>query len=196
MEVNVNTKDNSRSKHTKQVIQSVFLSVLESKEISKITVQEICRLADINRSTFYSHYLDVRDLFGQIEEVMTQSIAKVFYDFEKEEHKPFNYNRYVELLYYIQKNRSFYQIYLNDPSGKNSINIHMTESGRKLLEEKDFYEGAAQRNVMEYRLEYYRAGLNAIIRRWLNLGCPETPEELAAIITQDNNLNLSFAPSE
>lgn len=50
---------NRSSAKTKRIIKSVFAEMLsEYKEISRISVSELCRRADISRSTFYSHYDD------------------------------------------------------------------------------------------------------------------------------------------
>lgn len=57
-----------RVKYTKKAIKDTFLNLLKEKEISKITVSEICKLSDINRATFYRYYLDVYDLLEKIEQ--------------------------------------------------------------------------------------------------------------------------------
>ncbi len=50
---------NRSSAKTKRLIKSVFAEMLsEYKEISRISVSELCERADISRSTFYSHYDD------------------------------------------------------------------------------------------------------------------------------------------
>ena len=57
-----------RTKFTQKVIKDTFLDLLETKDIKKITVSEICEKADINRATFYRYYLDVYDLLDKIQE--------------------------------------------------------------------------------------------------------------------------------
>lgn len=50
---------NRSSLKTKRLIKSVFAEMLsEYKEISRISVRELCERADISRSTFYAHYDD------------------------------------------------------------------------------------------------------------------------------------------
>ena len=51
-----------RVKYTKKVIKDTFIDLLSEKDINKVTVSEICKIADINRATFYRYYLDVFDL--------------------------------------------------------------------------------------------------------------------------------------
>ena len=61
-----------RIKYTKKTIKDTFISLLSEKDIKKITVSEICKLADINRATFNSYYLDVNDLLDKIQEEYNQ----------------------------------------------------------------------------------------------------------------------------
>ena len=57
-----------RVKYTKKVIKDTFLSLLEDKDISNISVKELCDIADVNRGTFYRYYEDIYDLLKKIEE--------------------------------------------------------------------------------------------------------------------------------
>ena len=51
-----------RIEKTKLLIKNTFLDLIKTKNIDKITVKAICDSANINRGTFYYHYLDVADL--------------------------------------------------------------------------------------------------------------------------------------
>lgn len=51
-----------RKRYTRKVLKESLISLLKDKPISSVTVKEICELADINRSTFYTHYNDQFDL--------------------------------------------------------------------------------------------------------------------------------------
>ena len=66
-------KDDRRVRYTKMVLKDSFISLLEKKDISQITVKEICENADINRATFYSHYTDVYDLLKKIESELLEN---------------------------------------------------------------------------------------------------------------------------
>lgn len=75
-----------RTKYSLQVIRSALFELLETKELKNITVTDICRLADVNRGTFYKYYDDVFDLFHKIElsivdktcEVINQNCLEYF----------------------------------------------------------------------------------------------------------------------
>lgn len=58
---------NASSVKTRNLIRDTFAELLyEKKNINKITVTELVQRADINRSTFYSHYDDVRHVAEDI----------------------------------------------------------------------------------------------------------------------------------
>ena len=60
-------KTDRRTLKTKKAICNAMMDLLTQKELHKVTVQEITDIADINRATFYKHYLDVYDLYDQLE---------------------------------------------------------------------------------------------------------------------------------
>lgn len=45
-------KVDRRIKYTKMVLEESFIRLLEKKDISQISIKEICENADINRATF------------------------------------------------------------------------------------------------------------------------------------------------
>lgn len=70
-----------RIEKTKQSICAAFIELRSSKALERITVKELCGLARINKSTFYSHYMDIYDLSEQIEnEIISDVIAGISID--------------------------------------------------------------------------------------------------------------------
>lgn len=75
---------------TKKDIIEAFWTLYQVKDISKISVKELCEIAGYHRTTFYDHFTDVYDVLNQLErsllppfessfEVLSQSIE--FSDF-------------------------------------------------------------------------------------------------------------------
>lgn len=71
-------KTDRRTKYTKQLIKDTLLELLNKKPYSKIAVTEICRLADINRGTFYLHYYDLDDVVEEMLHDMLADTSDVF----------------------------------------------------------------------------------------------------------------------
>lgn len=67
---------NSSAKKSQSLIRNTFAMLIsEKKELSKITVSELVKRANINRSTFYSHY---DDIYGVAEEYENELIDNFF----------------------------------------------------------------------------------------------------------------------
>lgn len=70
-------KEDRRIRYTKQVIKETFLKMLERNSFSKITVTELCRMAEINRGTFYLHYYDMNDVLDDVFNDMLSDTSSV-----------------------------------------------------------------------------------------------------------------------
>ena len=56
-----------RKTQTKAIIKNVFTQLLIEKGFNSLTVSDITRMSNINRGTFYLHYVDKYDLLEQLE---------------------------------------------------------------------------------------------------------------------------------
>ncbi len=168
----MNIKNNKRRQATREKIEAIFVDLLQKKEITQITVSDICKKADINRSTFYSNYEDIYQLADKIKEAL-----------EKEVNDLYNGNtanavglNYLSLFQHIKENQLFYKTYFKlGYDTKYPIDINqLNEKSRK-------YFG----DYLEYHVEFHKAGLNTIIKKWLSGGCVEDPEEMVKIIKKE-----------
>ncbi|WP_455675365.1 TetR/AcrR family transcriptional regulator [Pradoshia sp.] len=70
-------KQDPRNQRTRQNIMNGFMRLIKQKEFSDITIADITKEAEINRSTFYYHFMDKYDLIDTIQrEVLTKEIFK------------------------------------------------------------------------------------------------------------------------
>lgn len=70
-----NTKKDRRSLYTEKVIKEAFITLLDQKPLEKTSISEICRLADINKSTFYLHYQNEHDILKEFEDELVKEFA-------------------------------------------------------------------------------------------------------------------------
>ncbi len=67
-----------RTRYTKMVICDALLTLMEQKPFGKISVTEVCKKADINRGTFYLHYLDLEDVLDQLlQEILEKTTGTI-----------------------------------------------------------------------------------------------------------------------
>lgn len=63
---------------TRAVIKKTLIEIMSEKEISKITVSELCEKAKINRKTFYRHYSEIADVTAELENETFEEISESF----------------------------------------------------------------------------------------------------------------------
>ncbi|MGT2754332.1 TetR/AcrR family transcriptional regulator [Streptococcus ovis] len=59
-------KQDLRFEKTEKALQEAFLNLLQTKELSKISVKELCELAQVSRNAFYQHYETKEHLYDNI----------------------------------------------------------------------------------------------------------------------------------
>ena len=67
---------------SKKMIKEAFFGLLKEKDYNKITVTDIVNKADLNRSTFYAHYLDVRAITEEFENEVIEKMMDLLKKFE------------------------------------------------------------------------------------------------------------------
>lgn len=178
----MNTKNNQRAQGTQKKIKDVFIEFLGSKGMHQISVQEICRGANINRTTFYAHFEDVYALLRSIEKEKEQAIYALFMDSETKALKRFTESNLEGLLAFMLDNAHFYRVYLNDGNSSEAIDRGIAASWQQYIEPVVSQAPHQSDTELWYLFEYFKCGLTGIIKKWLNTGCQESPAELAAII--------------
>ena len=169
----MNKPNNKRRKESQEKIEKVFLNLIQAKEINEISVTEICKLAKINRSTFYANYLDVYNLSDKIVEKI---INNVYHLYDEERETKNNTNNYLKLFKHIKDNQIFYKTYFKLGRDKHFV---ITEYDTNLA--KKFYDD----KYIDYHIEFFMTGLNAIVKKWLDGGCKESPEEIDKILKDE-----------
>lgn len=67
--------EDRRIRRTRKSIYSALATLLTEKDVHQIKVKELCERADINKSTFYLHFLDIYDCKEKwLEEIFTEML--------------------------------------------------------------------------------------------------------------------------
>lgn len=166
----MNTPNNKRRKASQNKIQQAFVRLLEEKELHKVSVTDICKLAEVNRTTFYANYLDIYDLADAVQDALEKEVAELY----REEHDhSYNSNNFLKLFYHIYENQPLYKTYFKLGADRRfKLVRYDTEQALQYYNNEH----------MEYHIEFFRNGLNAVVKKWLENDCRETPEEINEII--------------
>ncbi len=162
-----NKKTDRRVQYTKMVIKDSFIELLMNKDISKITITEICELADLNRATFYAHYQDQYDLMKQIQAELIENVTNYL---ELESHTELaqipvaNVERIFD---YIKENARICKILLGEQG-----DINFQKQVLALAYEKNILDLTSLAKISPEEAEYINtfslAGAVGLIQKWLN----------------------------
>lgn len=174
----MNTKNNWRYKMSSEKIETAFLSLLTKYKYEEISISQICKQANINRSTFYCHYDDINDLIIKIENKFAKGTANIFNYGEKQTHEAM-----IEMFKFIKDNKYFYKAFLNIPY------VTLAETNTKIeilknIGEKFHFDNANRMGIF-YRASFFGAGIKEMCRLWLEMGCKESPEEMACLLIDE-----------
>ncbi len=160
-----------RTAYTRMVIKDSLIKLLEKKHLSEVTVKELCELAEINRATFYRNFMDIFDVYEQMEEELT---ASAFDQLDIDEAR-------YKLLEVIYENQTFYREFfysrLESKYIKETI-VQMYDHMKEYLIVNNRYDEKLFK--ISYQYNYY--GVIGVIKEWLADGCPDGPQEFGDIL--------------
>lgn len=177
-----NSKLDRRKKYTRMVLKNSLMKLLKKKPISSITVKEICELADINRSTFYSHYSDQFDLLDKIEEEIIEDMTGYLsqYNYEKEED---TLQMFEKLLEYLASKQEICKTLLHEKADSTFQKKVIVFAHHFFME--SWTSARIDEDLFRYLSTFIISGSIDVMKNWLNNGMEKSPKEMAKII---NNL--------
>lgn len=187
----MNTKNNKRSQETDEaIVHAAFEAMLMGgKQISKITVREICERANINRSTFYAHYIDVYDLFEKVEMQMAEMCSERMMDSASGGFRGMTEGMFT----FVAEYKEFYQIYFSELNRVSHIIEMMIAPFKNRIE--DMKNSVMENGIpgeVEYHFAFFTAGVTSMLAQWLAGNCKETPQQLFDILARIHSENSLF----
>ena len=159
------SKQDPRTIRTKQMIKDATIQLLrEGTKIHQLTVQQITKQADLNRTTFYLHYVDIYDLADSLaNELSTHIQQRIEPLIEK---NPLNNEEHlVHLLQFLRTERE--QLLLLFQTEKLEALLH--ELFLKLITIRRERSGKLSKNAM-IEADIKAASLVGIIMWWFKHG--------------------------
>jgi len=178
-----NDKLDRRVKYTKMVLRQSLLELMKSKPIDKITVKEICELADINRGTFYSHYSEPRALLEQIQNELYNDIKATLNKYLTNTDAALqSYEMVLEIIKCIEANSDICKILLGEHGDSEFLKRIIDFAYEKSRESWTLSMKVEDEKLIEYFYSFVSSGSIGAIQLWIQSGMVEPPEMLATII--------------
>ena len=168
----MNVKNNKRRRESQEKIEKAFVELLQTHEIKDISVSDLIKMTQLNRSTFYANYIDIFDLADKVREKLENDFSNLFADYDYfHEH-----TGALRMFTHIKENQIFYKTYFKlCYDDQHLVSIYDPRRAEK----------EQMNSNLKYHIEFFRNGLNAIIKLWLACGCQESPEEMAEVLKQE-----------
>lgn len=185
-----NTSPDRRIHRTRQTIIEAFLTLIMEKDFSSIIIKDITEAANINRSTFYSHYRDKYDLL----EIITDENSLLLRNLINNE--SLHYDNYqpsfdspdpyfIVLFEHIAANELFYKVmFTKVPSV--SFPDKILEVIRDSCYTRISKIGLENKMIvpLDLLLDYFSSSLLGIVRKWLDQQMIYSPRYMALQLTR------------
>ena len=146
-------KHETKYKNTARKMVLALIALMEKKSFESITIKELCEKADVNRSTFYSHYQNLNELLdearGYIIHLFLQETAILN----------------ITPDCFLNLSDEILVPYLK------VISIPLCNS-----------IGITDRTMITYLTNFYNSGCHSIIMQWLEGGCKDSIPYICRII--------------
>jgi Transcriptional regulator len=181
-----NEKEDRRVLYTKMFLRESLLELMKKKPVGKITPTELCRHANINRNTFYSHYSSPEALLKSIEDELYERIRL---SVERSLRDDSITDFLNEVCREIYANRDLCRTLLSDYGDKDFLRriVYLAHDNSiaawKSLGIKD------KDGQLELLFTFTTSGSVAVIQKWINEEMNTSPEEVARFIGKATRLN-------
>jgi len=170
----------ARVRYTKMVIKNSFIKLLKKQPINKITVKDVCELAEINRATFYKHYTDCFDLLTQIEDELIVELGQLIQELPHKNHT----DMFKEMFSKIKEDGELY-IAITSEYGDSTFPNRIL----KLCYEQMYPSFESQfPNMTKTKQEWFyyfsASGCSGILNHWISTGMNEDTSEISEFIDE------------
>ena len=163
-----------RVQYTKRALREALVDLMRDNHISKISVKALCEAADVNRSTFYAHYQNPRDLLRQIEAEALDDLKAYLL-----EEAPRTRN-VTKILEYAQANADLFIMLLDESDGNfqrqimelaHVVDLRMTDQQAPCADDR-----------LEYMYLFAVTGALGVLTQWLKKGTPQSPAVMSDML--------------
>ena len=171
--------DNRRVKMTKRMMKEALIDLMDQKPLEKITVTDICKSADVNRSTFYAYYEDISALMLEIENEVLEHVTIYADNFNDYSDKRM-LEVFEEFFNYVKDNAKVFRVLV--------IRHDNSNFNRRMLDTvMEKYKMSLEHNgelPAKYTYIYSVRGVIGIMGEWIDSGFAISSKKLAKMVWQ------------
>lgn len=171
--------NNRRVSLTKQLLKNALIDLLAEKELQSITITEICKCADVNRTTFYKYFDGVPELLNSIQLDILSDVKKQMADVPPSISE-------TELLRLLEYHFRYIHRHIHEFKVFSSERLDDFELPRQTMEILlvPYLDQLARRQSLSEKEHHLRStfcilGVIGITKEWISGTIPCTERELA-----------------
>jgi len=139
-----------RKRKTREAIFQACIDLMKEKDFQQITINELVKKADLNRGTFYLHFVDKYDMIESFENEMIDYIKEVILNSIPKENDKFlfiesRYDTIVGIIKCFQENKLLFQFIIN--SGYYNSFQEKLKNELKVILEDNLFPIMTARNI-------------------------------------------------
>ena len=175
--IRADAKKDRRVRKTKKSLRDSLFALLREKNISQITVTELTKHADVNRSTFYLYYNDVYDMMDKIQteiyQVMTETVVNCVSSFNS----PEDFEKYCSAFLRFCKDNYELCCFVTRNDCKNQLADKIKEDIRRVI--PDSVNLFPKTDPRYYLTSFALSAIISVTLEWMNDGMRIPPEDMA-----------------
>jgi len=173
----------TRERMVKETFAAAIERLLQTSDLSDVTITDIVKEAGLSKATFYRHFNDKYELAIWRYSFMHSNLPTEWTSRERSKESIFN------LIHFIDENKALFKKLM-----KSGFQTHFDEFYLKSSYDiaKDVRErsGIMLSKKDEYDIYYHANAILAIIHEWLKSGDPISAEDLVNIIDENRSEDI------
>ena len=173
-------KTDRRTKKTRKAVFNALAELMAEKELRSITVQELADRADIHRGTFYKHFLDIYDVYEQLEKMILGELGLLI----SEQGIKTSSEVYAAVFKYIKDNPAYFKVIFS-PHSASALYWKvqkLVEGLNRVIWSESFDVDMNDSRVL-CAIRYHSNGCLALIGGWVQSGFSQPDEFITNMLS-------------
>ena len=178
--------------NAKEKLIESFFNLLSVKDFNSISISELCKVANVHRSTFYSYFDNLYELLEASKEFALKKFSNQFnIDIVNLNDDLMTFDILTLYLSFIKKNKNLYVAYFTNAEILSS-NKSFSSLYENIILPRALKQGLEDENKLKYITLFFVGGITNIIKQWIDNNFNDSVEYLANIIIElkDNSINI------
>ncbi len=174
--------EDRRVRRTKQLIKQSLIELMHEKPFNEIKIKDITERADLNRGTFYLHYVDIYDLLSSVENEIFETLEKLLLAYHSNTLQISCFDLLKEVFSYIEENRDLFEALLNsqvEEAFLTKLQSLIKTLGLELMQMT--YKDTSLPHY-SYFLSFVLNGVLGVTEQWFKNGMDLSSTEMATMI--------------